>query len=174
MPGVKRYPNLFQPRRIGKLLAANSIKYAACSVSNFNNTDGSITEREFGRMDVVSRTGCGIITNQGAYPDPERYGKAYVRQLSLAEDRFIPAYARIADMIHGAGALAVQQILHAGRYGGIDHDHCIQPSDVPQSPHHFRPPRVMTKDHIARCIEDRAQAARRESRRHPELPCRVR
>ena len=66
LPGVRRYPNLFQEWRIGRLVAANSIKYAACSVSNFNNPDGSIAEREFGRMEVVARTGCGIVTNQGA------------------------------------------------------------------------------------------------------------
>ena len=74
LPGVRRYAELFGPRRVGKFTASNSIKYAACSVSNFNNLDGTITEREFGRMDVVARTGCGIITNQGAYPDKEGYG----------------------------------------------------------------------------------------------------
>jgi 2,4-dienoyl-CoA reductase (NADPH2) len=161
MPGVRRYGALFGPRRIGRLTAANSIKYAACSVSNFNNPDGTITEREFQRMEVVARTGCGIITNQGAYPDEEGYGKAYIRQLSIADDRFIPGFARIADLIHEAGALGVQQILHAGRYGGISHDHCIQPSDVPQTLRHFRPPRAMSIADIERCIEDHAQAARR-------------
>jgi len=161
LPGVKRYGNLFRPRAIGRLTAANSIKYAACSVSNFNAPDGSLTEREFGRMDVVARTGCGIITNQGAYPDTQGYGKAYLRQLSIAEDRFIPGFARIADMIHRAGALGVQQILHAGRYGGIDHGDCMQPSDVPQTLPHFRPPRVMSIGDIEQCVEDHAQAARR-------------
>jgi 2,4-dienoyl-CoA reductase (NADPH2) len=161
LPGVRRYAKLFSPRRVGKLTAANSIKYAACSVSNFNNPDGTITEREYGRMEVVARTGCGIVTNQGAYPDKGGYGKAYLRQLSIADDRLIPGFARIADMIHDAGALAVQQILHAGRYGGIDHDHCIQPSDVPQTLRHFRPPRAMTIQDIERCIDDHAQAARR-------------
>jgi 2,4-dienoyl-CoA reductase (NADPH2) len=160
-PGVGRYPALFSPRQVGRLTSPNSIKYAACSVSNFNHPDGSISDREFGRMETVVRTGCGIITNQGAYPDPEGMGKAYVRQISLAEDRFIPAFARIADMIHEAGALAVQQILHAGRYGGIDHDYCLQPSDVPQTLPHFRPPKVMTIEDIERCIEDHARAARR-------------
>jgi 2,4-dienoyl-CoA reductase (NADPH2) len=163
MPGVRRYRALFGPRRIGRLTAANSIKYAACSVSNFNNPDGTITEREFQRMEVVARTGCGIITNQGAYPDEEGYGKAYIRQLSIADDRFIPGFARIADLIHEAGALGVQQILHAGRYGGITHDHCIQPSDVPQTLRHFRPPRAMSIADIERCIDDHARAARRAS-----------
>jgi len=161
LPGVKRYSGLFSPKRVGKLTAPNAVKYAACSVSNFNNPDGSITEREFARMEVVANTGCGIVTNQGAYPDKEAYGKAYVRQLSLAEDRFIPGFARIAESIHRAGALAVQQILHAGRYGGIDHDHCIQPSDVPQTLRHFKPPKAMSIGAIETCIEEHAKAASR-------------
>ena len=37
-----------------------------------------------------------------------------------ADDRVIPGFERIAQMIHDAGALAVQQFLHAGRYGGVD------------------------------------------------------
>jgi 2,4-dienoyl-CoA reductase (NADPH2) len=161
LPGVRSHPNLFRPRKIGGLEAANSVKYAACSVSNFNNPDGTITEREFARMEVVARTGCGIITNQGAYPDREGYGKAYVRQLSIAEDRYIPGFARVADMIHEAGALALQQILHAGRYGGIDLNHCIQPSDVPQTLRHFRPPKAMSIADIEQTIGDHAEAARR-------------
>ncbi|MHC4549407.1 MAG: oxidoreductase [Planctomycetota bacterium] len=161
LPGLGRYPALFRPRPIGRLTSPNSIKYAACSVSNFNHPDGAIAEREIGRMEVVARTGCGIITNQGAYPDPQGYGKAYVRQLSLAEDRLIPGFARIADLIHEAGALALQQILHAGRYGGIDRDQSLQPSSVPQTLAHFRPPKAMSIADIERCIEEHAQAARR-------------
>jgi 2,4-dienoyl-CoA reductase (NADPH2) len=161
LPGVRSHPSLFCPRKIGRLEAANSVKYAACSVSNFNNPDGTITEREYARMEVVARTGCGIITNQGAYPDRAGYGKAYSRQLSIAEDRFIPGFARVADMIHDAGALGVQQILHAGRYGGIDLDHTMQPSDVPQTLRHFRPPKAMSIADIEAVIEDHAQAARR-------------
>ncbi|MHC4342955.1 MAG: oxidoreductase [Planctomycetota bacterium] len=161
LEGVQSHPNLFRPRPCGTQTSPNSIKYAACSVSNFNNKDGSITEREFGRMEVVARTGCGIITNQGADPNSEGYGKAYFRQLSIAHDRFIHGFARIADMIHEAGALAVQQILHGGRYGGVELDHCLQPSDVPQTLQHFRPPRAMTVKQVERCIHDHAQAARR-------------
>jgi 2,4-dienoyl-CoA reductase (NADPH2) len=161
LPGVRSHPNLFCPQKIGGLEAANRVKYAACSVSNFNNPDGTITEREYARMEVVARTGCGIITNQGAYPDRAGYGKAYIRQLSIAEDRFIPGFARVADMIHDAGALGVQQILHAGRYGGIDLDHTMQPSDVPQTLRHFRPPKAMSIADIEGVIEDHAQAARR-------------
>ncbi len=162
--GLNKFPNLFKARKIGKYTASNAVKYAACSVSNFNNPDGSITEREFGRMQVICRTGAGIITNQGAYPDAAAMGKAYLRQISISGDEFIPGLTRVSDMIHDAGALALQQILHAGRYGGIHEEHCLQPSDVPQSLPHFKPPQRMSAAQIESCIQDHVAAADRAIR----------
>src|ERR1035437_1375370 len=124
-PGIAKYANIFSKLQIRNFSCANRVKYAACSVSNFNTRDGFITDREYARMEVISQTGAGMITNQGAYPDPDRAGKAYFRQLSIAEDKYIPGFRKTAEMIHAAGAIAIQQVLHAGRYGGIDLDHCI-------------------------------------------------
>ncbi len=160
-PGREKYPHLFEPTKLGCFTVPNRIKYAACSVSNFNNHDGTMTEREFARMQVIAATGAGMITNQGAYPDAKGEGKAYYRQLAIYDDKFIPQYKRIADLIHENDAIAIQQILHAGRYGGINLDYCVQSSDVPQTLKHFRPPRMMSQEHIIKCIEDHVQATRR-------------
>lgn len=160
-PGAAKFPHMFQPAKLGSLTAPNRVKYAACSVSNFNTPDGHITPREFARMDVVAATGAGIITNQGAYPDPRGEGKAYFRQLSIADDRYIPGLAKTADLIHKQGAVALQQILHGGRYGGIELAYCSQPSDVAQTLKHFRPPKTMSKEEIRACVRDHAEAARR-------------
>jgi 2,4-dienoyl-CoA reductase (NADPH2) len=112
-------------------------------------------------MEVIARTGAGMITNQGAYPDAEGAGKAYYRQLSIADDKYTAGFRKIADLIHGAGAIAIQQILHAGRYGGIDLNHCVQPSAVPQTLRHFRPPRQMSLEDIRQCIQDHCDASLR-------------
>ena len=160
-PGIAKYPNIFSAVQVGSLTSRNRVKYAACSVSNFNARDGSITDREYARVEVIARTGAGMITNQGAYPDPEGAGKAYYRQLSIADDKFIPGFRKVAEMIHGAGAIAIQQILHAGRYGGIDLDHCVQPSDVPQTLRHFRSPRQISREEISRSIHEHCEASRR-------------
>src|SRR3989338_4437439 len=144
-PGITKYSNIFSELQVGSFRCRNRVKYAACSVSNFNTSDGVITDREYARMEVIARTGAGMITNQGAYPDPAGAGKAYYRQLSIADDRYIPGFPRIAGLPHRARAPAIQQILHAGRYGGIDLDHCVQPSDVPQTLRHFRSPRQMSR-----------------------------
>ena len=155
---------LFEPVRWGKLESRNRIKYGACCVSNYSERDGTITVRELGRMQVIAGTQCGIITNQGAYPDPLGEGKAYFRQVALHDDRFLPEFEKIAGWIHAAGAIAIQQILHAGRYGGIDLGYCIQPSIVPQTLPHFRPPREITKEQIRATIAQHADAAKRSLR----------
>ena len=69
-----------------------------------------------------------------------------------------------ARFVHDAGAVAIQQILHAGRYGGIDLGYCLQPSVVPQTLPHFRPPREITKDQIRETIRQHADAAQRSIR----------
>src|SRR3970282_902771 len=46
-------------------------------------------------------------------------------------------------------------------YGGIDLDHCVQPSDVPQTLRHFRSPRQMSREDIRACIHDHCDARRR-------------
>ena len=155
---------LFEPAKWGKLESRNRVKYGACCVSNYNERDGTITVRELGRMQVIAGTQCGIITNQGAYPDPLGEGKAYFRQVALHDDRFLPEFEKIAGWIHDAGAIAIQQILHAGRYGGIDLGYCIQPSIVPQTLPHFRPPREITKEQIRETIAQHADAAKRALR----------
>jgi 2,4-dienoyl-CoA reductase (NADPH2) len=153
--------HLFRPGKLGRYPTRNMVKYGACCVSNYNTRDGFITPRELARVRVIAGTGCGIITNQGAYPDPKGEGKSYFRQIALFDDKFLPQFEIIARYIHDAGSVAIQQILHAGRYGGIDLGYCVQPSVVPQTLPHFRPPREMSKDDIRRCIGEHVDAAKR-------------
>lgn len=155
------FSHIFREGRVGPFTVRNRIKYDDCCVSNFNTSDGFVTEREFARDQVIASTGAAILTNQGAYPDKSGEGKAYRNQLCINNDKYIPGLKRIAGLFHENNAIAIQQILHGGRYGGIDLGYCIQPSDTPQTLRHFRPPRETTKDQIAQAIEDHAKAAER-------------
>ena len=75
--GEKQLPYLFAPAEWRRFDLKNHIKYGACCVSNYNGRDGRISSRELARTRVIAATGCGIITNQGAYPDPLGEGKSY-------------------------------------------------------------------------------------------------
>ncbi len=164
LPGEAKLRHLFQPTEFAGFKVKNRVKYGACCVSNYNTRDGFITPRELARTRIIAETGCGIITNQGAYPDPLGEGKAYFRQVAIFDDKFLPQFEMIARMIHDNGGMAIQQILHAGRYGGIDLGYCIQPSVVPQTLPHFRPPREITKEQIRETVKQHAEAARRAIR----------
>lgn len=159
--GKTEFSHIFSQGKVGPFTVHNRIKYAACCVSNFNTRDGFITEREFARDRVIASTGASVMTNQGAYPDRAGEGKAYHRHICINDDKYIPGLKRIADLFHENSAIAIQQILHGGRYGGLDTGYCLQPSDTPQTLSYFRPPRAMTRDQIAQAIEDHATAAER-------------
>ncbi|MDQ7784406.1 MAG: FAD-dependent oxidoreductase [Desulfomonilaceae bacterium] len=163
--GRQAFPNIFQEGYLGKFKTTNRCKYAACSVSNYNTWNGFVTERELYRDEVIAQTGAAILTNQGAYPDASGEGRIYPKQLAIYDDRFIPGMKEIVDVWRKTAppsTVLLAQILHGGRYGGYALDYCWQPSDVPQKIAHFgKPPREMTKDDIAKCVEDHANAAKR-------------
>src|SRR3990167_6975848 len=64
-------------------------------------------------------------------------------------------------MLHAQGAVALQQILHGGRYGGITLAYALQPSPTAQTLRHFRTPREMSVEEIRAVIGQHAEAAAR-------------
>jgi 2,4-dienoyl-CoA reductase (NADPH2) len=158
--GRKKYPHIFSPGQIGKLKTKNRIKYASTE-TNFNTRDGFVTDTEVAYMEAIARGGPGIVTTQGAFTDPKGEGKGYVGMMGIYDDKFIPGLKRLADVIHANGALAVLQLMHCGRVGGIELNYCAGPSVVPQKLPIFRPPKEMSREDIKLCIQEHIDAARR-------------
>lgn len=169
--GRSVFPHIFSKGRIGQFETLNRVKYASCSVSNYNTLNGFVSERELHRDGVIAKTGAAVLTNQGIYPDGTGEGKVYPRQLAGYDDRFIPGLRKINEIWRQtapAGTLMMGQILHGGRYGGYDTGRYFQPSaSVPRMLSFGKksekvPVGVeMTKDDIAKSIEDHAATARR-------------
>ena len=160
-PGAKKHPHLFKPVKIGKLEIPNRIKYAATE-DNLNGHDGFVTDA--GAAYIKDRaTGVvgGICTIQGVYMDKNREGQGYVGQAAAWDDKFIPGLKRMADLIHGEGAIANYQLMHCGRVGGADIDHCAGPSGIPQRLNVFRPVREMSHADVKQCVKEHMDAARR-------------
>ena len=157
---MSNYPHIFSPGRIGGLTVRNRIKYGATE-TNFNYGDGYVSDREVAYMEAQAKGGAGIVTTQGAYPDLKGEGKGFKGMMSIADDRFIPGLARIAEVIRRNGALSCLQILHCGREGGVDLDYSLMPSVVAQKLSYFKPPREITHAEIKASIQDHVKAARR-------------
>ncbi|MFH0727234.1 MAG: FAD-dependent oxidoreductase [Pseudomonadota bacterium] len=166
--GKQAFPHIFQEGRIGKFRTNNRCKYAACSVSNYNTPGGFVSQRELYRDEVIAKTGAGVLTNQGVYPDRTGEGKTYPQQLAAFDDRFIPGLRQVADVWRKTapeGTVFLGQILHGGRYGGGEAGQYWVPSAVVPRTVGWgkggKPPQAveMTKEDISRCIEDHANAA---------------
>ncbi|OPY83517.1 MAG: NADH oxidase [Syntrophorhabdus sp. PtaU1.Bin153] len=157
---MTKYPHIFSPGRIGSLVTNNRVKYAATE-TNFPFADGFVSDKEVAYMEAQARGGAGIVTTQGAYPDPKGEGKGFRGMMAIYDDRFIPGLARIAEAIRRHGALSCLQILHCGREGGVDLDYCLMPSVVSQKLSYFKPPREITRHEIRTSIEEHVKAARR-------------
>lgn len=102
--------------------------------------------------------GTGLIIVEHEYISPE--GMAHSTQLSMAEDRVIPAYRRLTDAIHAEGCAVFAQISHAGaaaRNAGLP---TIGPSAVSIS-ERIPTPREMTADEIRRVTDCFVSAAQR-------------
>ncbi len=160
LPGEIRYPHIFSPIKIGKYWAKNRIKYASTE-TNYNFSDGFVSEKELAYIEAHARGGSGIVTTQGAYTDPRGEGQGYVGMMGIWDDKFLPGLKRMADVIHQGDPLACLQLMHCGRVGGINLDYTVGPSSVPQRLRRFRPQREMTVADIEQCIQDHIDGARR-------------
>ncbi len=157
---MSKYPHIFSPGKIGSLITNNRIKYAATE-TNFPFADGFVNDKEVAYMEAQARGGAGIVTSQGAYPDPKGEGKGFKGMMAIYDDRFIPGLARIASVIKQNGALSCLQILHCGREGGVDLDYSIMASAVPQKLSYFKTPKEITHEQIQTSIKEHVEAARR-------------
>ena len=158
LPGIKKYPHIFSPIKIGKLEIKNRIKYASTE-TNFNYRDGYVSDKEVGYMEAQARGGAGIVTSQGAFTEPKGEGKGYVGMMAIWDDKFIPGLKKIADVIKKHDAVPCLQLMHCGRVGGIEIPYTAGPSNVPQKLPIFRPPKEMTKEEVHQCIQEHIDGA---------------
>ncbi len=161
LPGEKKYPHIFSPVKIGKLWAKNRIKYAS-SETNYNYSDGFVSEKELAYIEAHARGGSGIVTTQGAYTDPKGEGQGYVGMMGIWDDKYIPGLKKMADIIHQNDSLACLQLMHCGRVGGINLPYTVGPSAVPQRLRRFRPQREMPIEDSEICIQEHIDGAVRD------------
>ena len=159
-PGEKKYPNIFQTGKIGKMEVKNRIKYASTE-TNFNFGDGFVADKEVAYMEAQARGGAGIVTTQGAFTDPRGEGQGYVGMMGIWDDKFIPGLKKISTIIQKHDTKAVLQLMHCGRVGGINLEYTVGPSVVKQRIPRFREPVEMTLEQIEVAIDEHVQGARR-------------
>lgn len=105
------YECLFSPITINKVKIKNRIAYPALGL--LYSYDAMLNDRYYNFFKERAKGGAGIIT---VGPVGVDFLGSGIVVLSLANDKAIPSFEKLTNIIHDGGARAWVQLFHAGRY----------------------------------------------------------
>lgn len=153
------FAKLFEPGRIGKMHLKNRFIQTAMHVG-LDEDDGSISTPYRDFLVTRAKGGAALITVGGAYPHIS--GRGFFKQMGADKDAFIPGWRALVDEIHAAGAKAMLQFMHVGRYSfpEILGTQPVAPSAIaPRIPRGT--PRELTTQEVRDMVQAFASAAAR-------------
>ncbi len=115
--GMKKYPNLFSPIRIGNIRLKNRIIAAPTSPAMIT-VEGHFTPEMVAYLEEKALGGVSVVTYGEAIVHSAT-GKSHNKQLQLDAFGVKQGMAEAARAIHNAGAYANIQLSHGGKYGGL-------------------------------------------------------
>lgn len=154
---------LFEPMTLGTRRVRNRIVLAPMSVC-YGNADGTVSEPEIEHYARRAQGGAGIVMTENFAIS--RAGRQMPLQTLVCDEDHLPGLRRLADEIHRHGALAIVQLVHAGRYAGpwdeYESRRRLAPSPVPfeLTPGRIVTPQEITVEEIDETIAAFAHAAR--------------
>lgn len=158
---LSNYPHLLSPGRIGRLEVRNRLVMPPMA-TNYGGENGEVTERMVRYYAERAKGGTGLIIVENAQIDYPG-GKNVVLQHRIDDDKFIPGLRWLAESIHDHGALAFQQIHHAGRQtslGVTEGAPVVSSSPIPCGFMQIQP-EELSREQIEVLIEKFADAATR-------------
>lgn len=153
--------NIFQEGKIGELTLKNRIVMPPMG-TNLAGLEGEVTDHLIAYYEERAKGGTGLIIIEFTCIDYE-YGKGFVRQMRMDDDRFIPGIQRLANAIHKYGAKVFVQIHHAGRQSNsslINGKQIVAPSNVACAAV-GEEPRELTTAEVKELVHKFVQAAAR-------------
>ncbi len=112
LSGAARFPQLFSPLRLGKLVLPTRFAVAPMT-TNFANPDGSVSRSLQDYLVARARGGFSLIIteNIGVHTS----GRVMPKMVMADTDGHIPGLAGLARAIKAEGAYVIGQLSHAGR-----------------------------------------------------------
>lgn len=150
---------LFNAYPIGTLTLENRFIRSATH-EYMASEDGFVTDQMLRFYQRLARGRIGLIIPGFAYVHPR--GKSSPRQAAIYDDRFIPGYERLVDVIHREGGKVALQIVHGGRQ--CEPEQCggtpLAPSAV-EDPSVGMVPQALTEQEILEIKDAFVRAAER-------------
>lgn len=155
--------HVFSPLQVGGRTIHNRVLLAPMSVG-YAAPDGTATRRMAEHYGRRAKSGIGMVITENVAINAA--GRQMPLQPMLADEAAVHSFAMVAEEIRKHGALAIMQIVHAGRYAGPwDQWHAVPrlaPSAVafPLLPDRVVTPTAISAEEIAATVEAFANTAR--------------
>ncbi|MFH1481365.1 MAG: NAD(P)/FAD-dependent oxidoreductase, partial [Pseudomonadota bacterium] len=150
---------VFEPTRIGQMELKNRL-VCPPMVRDYGTQEGFVTQRSLDHYETMAKGGVGMIILEATCIDSPR-GRAIRHQLVLDDDRFIPGFRNLAEVIHRHGAKVAVQLHHGGGATplAISHMQAVGPSSMDFPGYGFC--RGVTKEEIKAIVIKFARGAER-------------
>jgi 2,4-dienoyl-CoA reductase-like NADH-dependent reductase (Old Yellow Enzyme family)/thioredoxin reductase len=157
---VTEFKHLFAPFKFRTFEAKNRIVMPPMAIY-IPGSEGFVKDRLVDYYRARAKGGVGyIVVNATIVSVPS--GSSHPNQTRITDDKFIPGFKKLVDVIHSYDVPCALQLYHAGRqrYGLVAGPPTLSPSGIPD-PVRKDPARAITVDEIQLLIEEYAQGARR-------------
>lgn len=151
---------LFEPFRFRTFEVKNRIVMPPMAIY-IPGSEGFVHQRLIDYYEARARGGVGyIVVNATVVSEPS--GRSHPNQTRITDDKYIPGFRKLVEVIHSYDVRTSLQLYHAGRqrYGMIAGPPTLSPSGIPD-PVRKDPTRAITVEEIHVLVEEYAQAARR-------------
>lgn len=147
---------LARPLAIGRLVLRNRILMAPIT-TNYGDERGYATDRTLSFYGERAAGGAAAIVFEALSVNGR--ARLCVREHGLHDDSFIPRLTEVTESVHAHGGRLIAQLCHAGPKASatINGVQAVSASAVPVKT--ADPPRPISREEIARVIEDFAAAA---------------
>jgi 2,4-dienoyl-CoA reductase-like NADH-dependent reductase (Old Yellow Enzyme family) len=155
-----RFPNLFQPGRIGSMELKNRI-IGSPMERNYCTADGRVTQRYIDYLEARASGGVGMMYTEATYVDPRGKGREF--QMGLHDDDLIPMLARLVAAVHRHGGRVGPELNYGGRvvHPEVSGLESCAPSAVPYVGTGGFVPRPLDRESMVEIAQRFGDAARR-------------
>ncbi len=112
MPGSKRFEMLLSPFQIREVKLKNRIVKSPQATGVATN-EGALTDDSFAYYEALAKGGVGLIIVEGTAIDYPLGVTGWPRR-AINDDKLIPAYSKLTELVHGYGTRIFMQLQHAG------------------------------------------------------------
>ncbi len=154
-----RFPQLFQPFRLGELELRNRIVMPPMA-TKYSSHDGFVTDQLKDYYAARAHGGVGLVIVEASCVDAPT-GKGFQRQLLVDHDRFVAGLAELVDVVKQGGANIAIQLHHAGleARSSITGVQPVAPSAIPKPG--YEVPRELSTEEVSELVLCFARAAQR-------------